>query len=127
MIKITFVFLLPLKAPDSTSGVISKTIDICLHKEGNSFGFVMRGTCPPKKGKFIFNYLFQHKIRVTLLSANQRWDVCILWIIMSYTWEPDVLSAPTPLQQTAASWNRLKLVYSKLFMHSDYHGRFLFF
>uniref|UniRef100_A0A665T826 Glutamate receptor interacting protein 2b n=1 Tax=Echeneis naucrates TaxID=173247 RepID=A0A665T826_ECHNA len=30
-------------APDSTSGVISKTIDICLHKEGNSFGFVMRG------------------------------------------------------------------------------------
>uniref|UniRef100_A0A8C7YZJ0 Glutamate receptor interacting protein 2b n=1 Tax=Oryzias sinensis TaxID=183150 RepID=A0A8C7YZJ0_9TELE len=28
---------------DSTSGVISKTIDICLHKEGNSFGFVMRG------------------------------------------------------------------------------------
>uniref|UniRef100_A0A671TNR9 Glutamate receptor interacting protein 2 n=1 Tax=Sparus aurata TaxID=8175 RepID=A0A671TNR9_SPAAU len=28
---------------DSSSGVISKTIDICLHKEGNSFGFVMRG------------------------------------------------------------------------------------
>uniref|UniRef100_A0AAR2KAM3 PDZ domain-containing protein n=1 Tax=Pygocentrus nattereri TaxID=42514 RepID=A0AAR2KAM3_PYGNA len=28
---------------DSTSGVISKTIEICLHKEGNSFGFVMRG------------------------------------------------------------------------------------
>uniref|UniRef100_A0A3Q3M998 Glutamate receptor interacting protein 2b n=1 Tax=Mastacembelus armatus TaxID=205130 RepID=A0A3Q3M998_9TELE len=28
---------------DSTSGVISKTIDICLNKEGNSFGFVMRG------------------------------------------------------------------------------------
>uniref|UniRef100_A0A674N6S4 Glutamate receptor interacting protein 2 n=1 Tax=Takifugu rubripes TaxID=31033 RepID=A0A674N6S4_TAKRU len=27
----------------TTSGVISKTIDICLHKEGNSFGFVMRG------------------------------------------------------------------------------------
>nr|XP_019960888.1 PREDICTED: glutamate receptor-interacting protein 2-like [Paralichthys olivaceus] len=34
---------LPPTAPDSTSGVISKTIDICLHKEGNSFGFVMRG------------------------------------------------------------------------------------
>lgn len=32
-------------APDSTSGVISKTIEICLHKEGNSFGFVMRGKC----------------------------------------------------------------------------------
>uniref|UniRef100_A0A674NY63 Glutamate receptor interacting protein 2 n=1 Tax=Takifugu rubripes TaxID=31033 RepID=A0A674NY63_TAKRU len=30
-------------SPTSTSGVISKTIDICLHKEGNSFGFVMRG------------------------------------------------------------------------------------
>uniref|UniRef100_A0A8C6SE19 Glutamate receptor interacting protein 2b n=1 Tax=Neogobius melanostomus TaxID=47308 RepID=A0A8C6SE19_9GOBI len=25
------------------SGLISKTIDICLHKEGSSFGFVMRG------------------------------------------------------------------------------------
>uniref|UniRef100_A0A673YBQ1 Glutamate receptor interacting protein 2 n=1 Tax=Salmo trutta TaxID=8032 RepID=A0A673YBQ1_SALTR len=28
---------------DSTSGVISKTMEICLHKEGTSFGFVMRG------------------------------------------------------------------------------------
>uniref|UniRef100_A0AAZ3R6C1 PDZ domain-containing protein n=1 Tax=Oncorhynchus tshawytscha TaxID=74940 RepID=A0AAZ3R6C1_ONCTS len=27
---------------DSTSGVISKTMEICLHKEGTSFGFVMR-------------------------------------------------------------------------------------
>lgn len=35
------------QAPDSTSGVISKTIDICLHKEGNSFGFVMRGKLLP--------------------------------------------------------------------------------
>uniref|UniRef100_G3NGY9 Glutamate receptor interacting protein 2b n=1 Tax=Gasterosteus aculeatus aculeatus TaxID=481459 RepID=G3NGY9_GASAC len=34
---------LPPTAPDSTSGVISKTIDMCLHKEGSSFGFVMRG------------------------------------------------------------------------------------
>ncbi|XP_029911160.1 glutamate receptor-interacting protein 2-like [Myripristis murdjan] len=25
------------------SGVIAKTIEVCLHKEGNSFGFVMRG------------------------------------------------------------------------------------
>ncbi|XP_072305830.1 glutamate receptor-interacting protein 2a isoform X1 [Eucyclogobius newberryi] len=25
------------------SGVITRTIDVCLHKEGNSFGFVMRG------------------------------------------------------------------------------------
>uniref|UniRef100_A0A671PIK0 Glutamate receptor-interacting protein 2-like n=1 Tax=Sinocyclocheilus anshuiensis TaxID=1608454 RepID=A0A671PIK0_9TELE len=34
---------LPSPVPDSTSGVISKTIEICLQKEGNSFGFVMRG------------------------------------------------------------------------------------
>ncbi|MBN3283493.1 GRIP2 protein, partial [Polyodon spathula] len=34
---------LPPAAPDSSSGVISKTIEICLHKEGNSFGFVLRG------------------------------------------------------------------------------------
>uniref|UniRef100_A0A6Q2YM02 PDZ domain-containing protein n=1 Tax=Esox lucius TaxID=8010 RepID=A0A6Q2YM02_ESOLU len=34
---------LPPSAPDSSSGVISKTIEICLHKEGTSFGFVMRG------------------------------------------------------------------------------------
>ncbi|XP_016108455.1 glutamate receptor-interacting protein 2-like [Sinocyclocheilus grahami] len=34
---------LPSPAPDSTAGVISKTIEICLQKEGNSFGFVMRG------------------------------------------------------------------------------------
>uniref|UniRef100_H3BXP3 Glutamate receptor interacting protein 2 n=1 Tax=Tetraodon nigroviridis TaxID=99883 RepID=H3BXP3_TETNG len=34
---------LPPTAPNSTSGLISKTIDICLHKEGSSFGFVVRG------------------------------------------------------------------------------------
>ncbi|XP_069045531.1 glutamate receptor-interacting protein 2 isoform X4 [Lepisosteus oculatus] len=34
---------LPPAAPDSSSGVIPKTIEICLNKEGNSFGFVMRG------------------------------------------------------------------------------------
>ncbi|MGH0164877.1 UNVERIFIED_CONTAM: hypothetical protein FKN15_071345 [Acipenser sinensis] len=33
---------LPPAAPDSSSGVISKTIEICLYKEGNSFGFVLR-------------------------------------------------------------------------------------
>uniref|UniRef100_A0A673A0N8 Glutamate receptor interacting protein 2b n=1 Tax=Sphaeramia orbicularis TaxID=375764 RepID=A0A673A0N8_9TELE len=40
---------LPPTAPDSTSGVISKTIDICLHKEGNSFGFILHhfGTLRP--------------------------------------------------------------------------------
>ncbi|CAL8325372.1 unnamed protein product [Merluccius merluccius] len=27
----------------NTSGVVTKTIEVCLHKEGNSFGFVMRG------------------------------------------------------------------------------------
>ena len=25
------------------SGMLTKTIEVCLHKEGNSFGFVMRG------------------------------------------------------------------------------------
>uniref|UniRef100_A0AAV2M4L6 PDZ domain-containing protein n=1 Tax=Knipowitschia caucasica TaxID=637954 RepID=A0AAV2M4L6_KNICA len=34
---------LPPTAPDSSSGLISKTIDICLHKEESSFGFVLRG------------------------------------------------------------------------------------
>ncbi|XP_028853709.1 glutamate receptor-interacting protein 2 isoform X4 [Denticeps clupeoides] len=34
---------LPPSAPDSTSGLIAKTTEICLHKEGNSFGFVVRG------------------------------------------------------------------------------------
>lgn len=37
------VTLVSVSAPNSTSGLISKTIDICLHKEGSSFGFVMRG------------------------------------------------------------------------------------
>ncbi|KAG7267295.1 hypothetical protein CRUP_000293 [Coryphaenoides rupestris] len=27
----------------NSSGVVTKTIEVCLHKEGNSFGFVMRG------------------------------------------------------------------------------------
>ncbi|CAL8354271.1 unnamed protein product, partial [Gadus morhua 'NCC'] len=34
---------LPPTAPDSSTGLISKTIDICLNKEGNSFGLVLRG------------------------------------------------------------------------------------
>ncbi|XP_077582205.1 glutamate receptor-interacting protein 2 isoform X2 [Stigmatopora nigra] len=35
---------LPPTAPDCRSGgAVSKTIDICLHKEGSSFGFVLRG------------------------------------------------------------------------------------
>lgn len=37
------VIFISFSAPNSTSGLISKTIDICLHKEGSSFGFVMRG------------------------------------------------------------------------------------
>ncbi|XP_076864539.1 glutamate receptor-interacting protein 2 isoform X3 [Brachyhypopomus gauderio] len=36
---------LPPAAPDGTSGVISKTVEMCLPKEGSSFGFVMRGGC----------------------------------------------------------------------------------
>lgn len=38
--EVTFICV---SAPNSTSGLISKTIDICLHKEGSSFGFVVRG------------------------------------------------------------------------------------
>jgi len=34
-------------APSNLCGVISKTIEVCLEKEGNSFGFVLRGTESP--------------------------------------------------------------------------------
>ncbi|KAF4072584.1 hypothetical protein AMELA_G00264800 [Ameiurus melas] len=34
---------LPPLAPSSPSSVISKTIEVCLEKEGNSFGFILRG------------------------------------------------------------------------------------
>ncbi|KAG1973393.1 glutamate receptor-interacting protein [Pimephales promelas] len=34
---------LPPFAPSNLCGVISKTIEVCLEKEGNSFGFVLRG------------------------------------------------------------------------------------
>lgn len=56
-----------LKAPDSTSGVISKTIDICLHKEGNSFGFVMRGICHLKKPITVCFFMVMHLVRSNIL------------------------------------------------------------
>ncbi|XP_048102601.1 glutamate receptor-interacting protein 2a isoform X1 [Alosa alosa] len=34
---------LPPYVPNNSAAVISKTIEVCLQKEGNSFGFVMRG------------------------------------------------------------------------------------
>ncbi|XP_034287456.1 glutamate receptor-interacting protein 2 isoform X9 [Pantherophis guttatus] len=34
---------LPLAAPDNSAGIIPKTIEVTLYKEGNSFGFVLRG------------------------------------------------------------------------------------
>ncbi|KAK2493658.1 hypothetical protein MC885_000641 [Smutsia gigantea] len=34
---------LPPPAPENNPGIISKTVDISLYKEGNSFGFVLRG------------------------------------------------------------------------------------
>ncbi|XP_026109219.1 glutamate receptor-interacting protein 2-like isoform X2 [Carassius auratus] len=34
---------LPPFAPSNPCGIISKTIEVCLEKEGNSFGFVLRG------------------------------------------------------------------------------------
>uniref|UniRef100_A0A8C1RUW1 Glutamate receptor interacting protein 2b n=1 Tax=Cyprinus carpio TaxID=7962 RepID=A0A8C1RUW1_CYPCA len=43
MLEVEYELPSPGRKLNSTSGVISKTIDICLQKEGNSFGFVMRG------------------------------------------------------------------------------------
>ncbi|XP_026576560.1 glutamate receptor-interacting protein 2 [Pseudonaja textilis] len=34
---------LPLAAPDNSAGIIPKTVEVTLYKEGNSFGFVLRG------------------------------------------------------------------------------------
>ncbi|XP_075928169.1 glutamate receptor-interacting protein 2-like isoform X8 [Petromyzon marinus] len=42
---------LPPLAPDSTAGVIAKTIEITLYKEGNSFGFVIRGGAHEQRHK----------------------------------------------------------------------------
>lgn len=32
-------------APENNPGIITKTVDVSLYKEGNSFGFVLRGQC----------------------------------------------------------------------------------
>lgn len=32
-------------APENNPRIISKTVDVSLYKEGNSFGFVLRGQC----------------------------------------------------------------------------------
>lgn len=32
-------------APENSPGIITKTVDVSLYKEGNSFGFVLRGQC----------------------------------------------------------------------------------
>lgn len=32
-------------APENNPGIVSKTVDVSLYKEGNSFGFVLRGQC----------------------------------------------------------------------------------
>lgn len=71
---VLFCFFFP-PAPDSTSGVISKTVEICLHKEGNSFGFVMRG-------KYIISaksckHLLREKTMVIILV---RLFICVLLI-----------------------------------------------
>uniref|UniRef100_A0A8C2S896 PDZ domain-containing protein n=1 Tax=Capra hircus TaxID=9925 RepID=A0A8C2S896_CAPHI len=36
-------FELPPPAPENNPGIVSKTVDVSLYKEGNSFGFVLRG------------------------------------------------------------------------------------
>lgn len=38
-----WVFLSSLLVPESSAGIIPKTIEVSLYKEGNSFGFVLRG------------------------------------------------------------------------------------
>lgn len=32
-------------APENNAGITTKTADVSLYKEGNSFGFVLRGQC----------------------------------------------------------------------------------
>lgn len=32
-------------APENNPGIMSKTVDVSLYKEANSFGFVLRGQC----------------------------------------------------------------------------------
>lgn len=38
-----FAILLLISLVQNPSGVMTKTIEVCIHKEGNSFGFVVRG------------------------------------------------------------------------------------
>lgn len=39
---VTESFSFPI-VPESSAGIIPKTIEVSLYKEGNSFGFVLRG------------------------------------------------------------------------------------
>uniref|UniRef100_A0A6I8NRC6 Glutamate receptor interacting protein 2 n=1 Tax=Ornithorhynchus anatinus TaxID=9258 RepID=A0A6I8NRC6_ORNAN len=51
---------LPPSAPESSSGIIPKTIDVSLFKEGNSFGFVLRGGAHdhwPKSRPLVLTYV----------------------------------------------------------------------
>lgn len=41
-VGVTKLFSLP-SVPESSAGIIPKTIEVSLYKEGNSFGFVLRG------------------------------------------------------------------------------------
>jgi len=41
-LEVTGSFSFPL-VPESSAGIIPKTIEVSLYKEGNSFGFVLRG------------------------------------------------------------------------------------
>lgn len=58
------------------SGVIMKTIEVCLHKEGNSFGFVMRGG---------WMWLFFFFIYKAFCKEKKTIDSCFLhWSIWSF-------------------------------------------
>lgn len=78
----------------NSSGVMTKTMEVCIHKEGNSFGFVMRGTwrCELTASKrrtrlllsviFFFFFFFQAASMRTGAGLAPWW---------SHTWGPEVL------------------------------------
>lgn len=61
-------------APENNPRIISKTVDVSLYKEGNSFGFVLRGQCASV---------------TTLLGVEVTEDPCmscVSWVTSSMTY-----------------------------------------
>lgn len=60
--------------PENSAGIIPKTIEVTLYKEGNSFGFVLRGQCLfTKDGKTIFLGQILEINKVQTYSKLQGW------------------------------------------------------